>query len=118
MQLALAYDRRIASRIMEFGTTGLLWNLALVRYDRQTETLWSRFTGQGIVGELTGVELDAFPVATVPWAVWRDAHPEGLVLSRDTGFDRDGEALGVPLVTLQQRRVVAAELAGTELVFF
>ena len=54
----------------------------------------------------------------MPWAVWRDADPEGLVLSRDTSFDRDGEALGVPLVTLQQRRVVAAELAGTELVFF
>jgi hypothetical protein len=29
-------------------------------YDRQTETLWSHFTGQGIVGELTGVELDVF----------------------------------------------------------
>jgi hypothetical protein len=154
---ALAYDRRIASRVMEFGTSGLLWNSALVMYDRQTETLWSHFTGQGIVGELTGVELDVFPVATVPWGVWRDAHPEGLVLSRDTGFDRDygrnpypgyddvnsepflfegevdgrytamtriagverdGDALGVPLVTLQERRAVAAELAGTDLVFF
>ena len=28
-------------------------------------------------------------MATVPWAVWRDAHPDGLVLSRDTGFDRN-----------------------------
>ena len=28
-------------------------------------------------------------MVTVPWAVWRDAHPDGLVLSRDTGFDRN-----------------------------
>ena len=154
---AVAYDRRIDDRIMVFGTSGLLWNSALVMYDRQTETLWSHFTGQGIVGELTGVELGTFAVATVPWQLWRDANPDGLVLSRDPGFDRDygrnpypgyddvnsepflfegevdgrytamtrivgierdGEALGLPLVTLQDQRVVAATLAGTDLVVF
>jgi hypothetical protein len=154
---ALAYDRRVEGRVMEFGTSGLLWNSALVMYDRQTETLWSHFTGQGIVGALTGVELEAFPVATVPWGLWRDAHPDGLVLSRDTGFDRsygdnpylgyddvngrpflfegevdgrytamtriagverDGAAIGVPLVTLREQRVVTGELDGTVLVFF
>ena len=86
---AVAYDRRIGGRVMSFGTSGLLWNSALVMYDRQTETLWSHFNGEAIVGMLTGTELETFPVATVPWGVWRDAHPEGLVLSRDTGFDRD-----------------------------
>lgn len=85
---AVAYDRRIGDRVVEFGTSGLLWNSALVMYDRQTETLWSHFTGQGIVGELTGTEIEKFPVATVPWGVWRDANPDGLVLSRETGFDR------------------------------
>jgi hypothetical protein len=143
--------------VLEFGTSGLLWNSALVMYDRQTETLWSHFTGQGIVGELTGTEIDVFPVATVPWGAWRDAHPEGLVLSRDTGFDRaygrnpypgyddvtsqpflfegdvDGrytamtrivgiengdDALGVPLITLQEERVVAADVGGTDIVIF
>jgi len=86
---AVAYDRRVDGRVMSFGTSGLLWNSALVMYDRQTETLWSHFTGEAIVGMLTGTELEMFPVATVPWGVWRDAHPDGLVLSRDTGFDRN-----------------------------
>ncbi len=86
---AVAYDRRVDGRVMSFGTSGLLWNSALVMYDRQTETLWSHFNGEAIVGILTGTELETFPVATVPWGVWRDAHPDGLVLSRDTGFDRD-----------------------------
>ncbi|MBI4884638.1 MAG: DUF3179 domain-containing protein [Actinobacteria bacterium] len=86
---AVAYDRRVEGRVMRFGTSGLLWNSALVMYDRQTETLWSHFTGEAIVGLLVGTELETFPVATLPWGVWRDAHPDGLVLSRDTGYDRD-----------------------------
>jgi hypothetical protein len=86
---AVAYDRRVDDLVLEFGTSGRLWNSALVMYDRQTETLWSHFTAQGIIGELTGVELETLPVATVPWGVWRAANPDGLVLSRDTGFERD-----------------------------
>ena len=86
---AVAYDRRLDGRVLEFGTSGRLWNSALVMYDRQTETLWSHFTAQGIIGELTGEQLQTLPVATVPWGIWRDANPDGLVLSRDTGFERD-----------------------------
>ena len=89
---ALAYDRRVTvdgtDQVLDFGTSGLLWNSSLVMYDRQTETLWSHFTGEAVFGELTGIELADFPVSTVAWSVWRDAHPDGLVLSRDTGFSR------------------------------
>jgi hypothetical protein len=89
---ALAYDRRVAvdgaDQILDFGTSGLLLNSSLVMYDRQTETLWSHFTGQGVFGQLTGIELDDFAVSTVAWRTWRDANPGGLVLSRDTGFER------------------------------
>ena len=89
---ALAYDRRVtidgADEILDFGTSGLLWNSSLVMYDRQTETLWSHFTGEGVFGQLTGIELDDYPVSTVAWSTWRDAYPDGLVLSQDTGFSR------------------------------
>jgi hypothetical protein len=67
----------------------MLYNSALVMYDRQTESLWSHFTGEAVIGHLTGAQLEVYPMATVSWADWRDAHPDGLVLSRDTGFDRD-----------------------------
>jgi Protein of unknown function (DUF3179) len=86
---AVAYDRRLGDRVLDFGTSGLLYNSALVMYDRQTESLWSHFTAQAIVGHLAGQELDVFPVAIVSWADWRAAHPDGLVLSRDTGHERD-----------------------------
>jgi hypothetical protein len=86
---AVAYDRRLGDRVLDFGTSGMLYNSALVMYDRQTESLWSHFTAQGIVGHLAGEELDVYPVAIVSWADWRDAHPDGLVLGRDTGHERD-----------------------------
>ena len=85
---AVAYDRRVDDRVLEFGTSGMLYNSALVMYDRQTESLWSHFTGQAVIGHLTGAQVDVFPMATVSWADWRDANPDGLVLSRDTGHDR------------------------------
>jgi hypothetical protein len=85
---ALAYDRRVDGRILDFGTSGSLYNSALVMYDRQTESLWSHFTAEAIVGTLTGTTLDVVPIATVSWSDFRDAHPDGLVLSRDTGFSR------------------------------
>ena len=86
---AVAVERRLDERVLSFGTSGSLYQSALVMYDRQTESLWSHFTGQAVVGVLVGAELERHPVATVAWADWRAVHPEGLVLSRDTGHDRD-----------------------------
>ena len=85
---AIAYDRRLGERILDFGTSGRLYNSALVMYDRQTESLWSHFDAQAIAGILTGEELDRHPAAMVGWGEWRDANPDGLVLSRETGHDR------------------------------
>ncbi|MFQ5556091.1 MAG: DUF3179 domain-containing protein [Acidimicrobiales bacterium] len=86
---AIAYDRAVGDRVLDFGTSGSLFNSALVMYDRQTQSLWSHFTGQAIVGFLTGTTLDTIPVSTTSFASFREAHPEGIVLSRDTGFSRD-----------------------------
>lgn len=86
---AVVYDRRLNDRVLDFGTSGRLYQSALVMYDRQTESLWAHFTAQGLVGVLAGQRLDTYPASIVSWASWRDANPDGLVLSRDTGFDRD-----------------------------
>ncbi|MDP9441533.1 MAG: DUF3179 domain-containing protein, partial [Actinomycetota bacterium] len=86
---AIVYDRRVGERILDFGTSGRLYNSALVMYDRQTESLWSHFNAQAIAGILTGEELDRHPAAMVGWGEWREANPTGLVLSRETGHDRN-----------------------------
>ncbi|MEO0491830.1 MAG: DUF3179 domain-containing protein [Actinomycetota bacterium] len=86
---ALAYDRRLGDRILDFGTSGELFNSSLVMYDRQTESLWTHFDSRAVVGHLTGERLETFSIQTTSWQDFRDAHPDGLVLTRDTGFTRD-----------------------------
>jgi hypothetical protein len=86
---AVAYIREAEGRVLDFGTSGRLLHSSLVMYDRQTESLWSHFTGQAVIGTLTGAQLDTLPVSTVSWETVRTAHPDALVLSRDTGFSRD-----------------------------
>jgi hypothetical protein len=86
---AVVFDRRLGDRVLDFGTSGRLYNSALVMYDRQTESLWAHFTAQSLAGVLAGQELATYPAQIVSWGSWRAAHPDGLVLSRDTGYTRD-----------------------------
>jgi hypothetical protein len=91
---ALVFDRRLtgpdgAERLVSFGTSGLLYNSDLLMYDRQTESLWSQLIGLGVAGVLTGVELDRYPVQTLSYADWREQNPDGLVLNRITGQERN-----------------------------
>ena len=86
---ALVFDRRVGEETFTFGVSGLLRNSDLIMYDRTTETLWQQFTGEGIVGDLAGEQLDFVPSALVSFAEFRAAYPQGVVLSRETGFSRD-----------------------------
>jgi len=75
--------------VMDFGTSGLLFNSALVMYDRQTASLWTHFDGLAVHGVLAGNRLERLPMATTSFADFAAAHPDGLVLSLDTGSPRD-----------------------------
>jgi hypothetical protein len=85
---AIVFDRRAANRTLDFGTTGNLRKSDLVMYDRQTESWWQQAIGQSIVGDLTGTQLAIVPAGIVSWDSFRIEHPDGSVLSRDTGFSR------------------------------
>ncbi len=85
---ALAYDRRFGDRVLDFGTSGELYQSALVMYDRQTGSLWAHFTGQGLVGHYAGAQLDFIPAQTISFGQFRAAHPDGLVLTQETGAQR------------------------------
>ncbi len=79
---AVAYDRRVDDRLLDFGTSGALYQSALVMYDRQTESLWTHFDGRAVVGDLLGVELEIMPVVTVSWVDAVERWPNALVLDR------------------------------------
>ncbi len=83
---AVAFDRGVDGDVLRFGVSGLLRNSDLVMWDDATVSLWQQITGEAIVGTMTGTRLELLPTATVRWADFREAHPDGHVLSIDTGF--------------------------------
>lgn len=85
---AIAFERTVHGRVLDFGTTGRLRYSNLLMYDRQTESWWQQAIGQALVGDLTGTQLVAHPTTIISWAEFTADHPEGQVLSRETGFDR------------------------------
>jgi hypothetical protein len=85
---AIAFERTVDGRDLDFGTTGRLRFSNLIMYDRQTESWWQQATGDAIAGELTGSQLESLPAPIVSWEDFRSAHPDAEVLSRETGYDR------------------------------
>ena len=77
---ALVFDRTVDGRVLDFGTTGKLRNSDLVMYDRQTESWWQQFTGEAIVGALTGQRLRLVPSRLESFDRFRHRLPAGQVL--------------------------------------
>ena len=85
---AIVFDRRLDGVVHDFGVSGNLRNSDLIMWDRQTQSWWQQFTGEAIVGELTGRRLTFLSATIISWSDFKAANPEGMVLSRDTGFSR------------------------------
>jgi hypothetical protein len=79
---AMVFDRRVQGRTLDFGVSGKLRASDMVMYDRQTESWWQQALGEGIVGELTGVQLTQLPAMMESWAQFRARHPDGLVMAQ------------------------------------
>jgi len=84
----LAFERELDGVVYDFGTSGRLRNSNLIMYDRQTESWWQQASGEAIVGSLTGKVLTRYPSAMTSFEAFWQRYPEGLVLSRETGFLR------------------------------
>ncbi len=83
---ALAFDRRVDGQVLRFGVSGLLRQSDLVMWDATSGSLWQQITGEGIVGEFAGTQLDILSTAIVSFEQFQRDFPEGRSLSRDTGF--------------------------------
>jgi hypothetical protein len=77
-----------SSQVLQFGTSGKLYNSNLVMYDRTSKSLWSQALGQGIVGKYAGQKLQRIPFDISYWKDWKQLYPNSKVLSKDTGFSR------------------------------
>ncbi|HFE66409.1 MAG TPA: DUF3179 domain-containing protein [Chloroflexi bacterium] len=84
----LAFERTLDGQTLEFGVTGILRNADLIMFDRLTESWWQQFTGEAVVGEMTGTKLTPLPVSMVSFADFKAQFPNGRLLSIYTGYDR------------------------------
>lgn len=87
----ILYDVTVDGVHHELGTSGFLYRSNKLMYDHATKSLWSTLTGTPVVGPLVGkgIELKTLYVVTTTWKEWRKRHPGTLVLSLETGYDRD-----------------------------
>ncbi len=85
---AITFKRTVDGTVYDFGVSGKLRNSDLIMWDRQTESWWQQVTGEAIVGEMVGTQLEMIPTQLVSFADFKAAFPDAQILSQDTGFNR------------------------------
>ena len=73
---------------LSIGVSGKLWKNSLIMYDRQTNTLWSHLTSEGLIGPLKGKKLGVLPAAMMTYAEWKRLFPGTKVLQKNQGAFR------------------------------
>ena len=86
---SVVFDRTVLGETLRFGVSGNLRNSDLIMWDDKSETWWQQLTGEAIVGDLVGIELDFLASQLISYLEFKESFPTGLVLSRDTGHVRD-----------------------------
>lgn len=85
----MVFDRRVDGETLSFGVSGLLYRSDVLLYDRQTESLWSQILSRAVTGPHKGERLTLLRSRMRPLSQFREKHPEGTVLSRETGHRRN-----------------------------
>ncbi len=126
----LVFDRTVDGEVLRFGVSGNLRNSDLIMWDNKTLSWWQQFTGEAIVGEKTGTQLEFVPAQMVSWGDFKAAFPEGQVLSTNgrsygqnpyTGYDSSTQPflyLGTPDPRLPAlERVLGYSTEGTAVAY-
>jgi hypothetical protein len=84
---SLVFDRSAIGG-SELGVSGLLWRNNLIMYDRETESLWPQMLRASTCGVSKRTLLPQSPALEIRWDAWTELHPDGMVVSVQTGFGR------------------------------
>lgn len=77
---AVVYKRVIEGKVLRLGVSGLLRNYDLIMWDDITESWWQQFTGEALLGEFTGKQLEAVPSQILSIEQVAKQYPSSLVL--------------------------------------
>jgi len=83
---AISFDARVDGQTLRFGVSGLLRKSDLVMWDDATTSLWQQITGEAVVGDFAGTQLELIPTSIVSYGDVLENFPDAVSLSRDTGF--------------------------------
>ncbi len=85
---AIAFDATEAET-RRFGVSGLIFQNNLVMFDEETESLWPQLCRSAEIGPRSGTALAQVPAIEMAWEAWKARHPNSLIVSGETGFNRD-----------------------------
>jgi hypothetical protein len=121
---ALAFDATEA-QTNRFGVSGLIFQNNLIMFDEETQSLWPQLCMGAGYGPRKGAELTTVPLIEMRWESWKQRHPNTLVVSDDTGFQReytrfpyqsyeklDNDFLLFPGPAVDERRPAKARVLG------
>lgn len=78
---AIVFERQLdTGEVLEFGVSGLLRHSDMIMYDRQSQSWWQQFTGEGVVGAHAGQRLKMIPSRVVGYGDFAQAHPQADLL--------------------------------------
>ncbi len=84
----LVFDATAAGT-QRFGVSGLILENNLVMFDEETGSLWPQMCQLASAGDRAGTRLVQVPAVEMLWDTWKTRHPETMVVSSDTGWDRE-----------------------------
>lgn len=76
----VVFDRRVDGQVLDFGNTGRLRHKDMVMYDKQTESWWQQFTGEAMIGSLTGKSMKTLAARLESLEKFRERAPNGKIL--------------------------------------
>jgi hypothetical protein len=104
---SVVFDRRLENKTLDFDNTGLLRHYDTIIYDTFTESWFQQYTGDAIVGSLTGQRLKPIASRIQSFGQFKDEFPEAKVL---VPADPKAQNYGhTPYVRMDSRNDTAAQ---------
>lgn len=72
---------------LDLGYSGYVFNNNSLLLDRVSKTLYSPLLNRAMYGKESGRMLNVYPSSVIPWEIFAESHPDGRVLSSETGFE-------------------------------
>jgi len=86
----VVFDRKFEGQVIELGVSGMLRNSDMVMFDRETESWWQQFNGEGLVGVHAGKKLTKIPSWMESWSDFRTRNPDGVVQDEPQSYRQYG----------------------------